>query len=156
MVGAGKLISQLIAPGPPDVTLPASIHPLVSHRIADRTLSSSSRPLGQKHHGCVQQDPAQAGRGGDSDEPHREEVHGVLQLRVQFQDLPVGVLSAAGVLDDVIGHAALFVQRHLRGHALLGLLLGQAVPLHQARELSGGVTEKGTDSGGYFWCRDKK
>lgn len=59
---------------------------------------------------------------------------------MQPQHLPVGVLAAARVLDDVAGQAALFVERHLGGHALLGLLLGEVVPLHQARELSGGVT----------------
>lgn len=61
---------------------------------------------------------------------------------MQLQDLPVGVLSAARVLDNVIGQAALLVERHLCGHALLSLLLGQAVPLHQAQQLSGRVTEK--------------
>ena len=58
---------------------------------------------------------------------------------MQPQDLSVGVLAAARVLDDVISQAALLVEGHLGGDALLSLLLGQPVPMHQAGELSGRV-----------------
>ena len=100
-------------------------------------------PLRRQQLGGIQQRPPEAGGRRHGEDADQQELHGVLQLGVQSQDLPVGVLAAARVLDHMLGQPPLLVQGHLGGNALLRLLLVQPVPLHEAGELSGRVTGGG-------------
>lgn len=89
---------------------------------------------------CIQEQTAEAGDSHHGDGPYDQELHGVLQLGVQAENLSVSVLTRARVLDHMAGQSTLLFEGHLGGDSLLGFLVAQTVSLHESGQLRGWIT----------------